>query len=155
FSGLLKTRRVLRSRYGRLHVQFGETLRLEDMLPQPACGGSFSPSQRRALVQRIAQRAVHEIQQATVVTATALASTALLIHRRRGMVHDELVTLCTRLVQVLVRLGARVAPNIRDQKGVLRPDVVREAVRLLRDGRLLTQHDEGDQAIYAVPDDRR
>ncbi len=165
--GLLKTPQVLRSKYGRLYVQFGELLSFEDALaeglPETAEGNgtsadprdALSPTQRRLLVQRIAHRAGYEINRVTVVTPASLVATALLVHRRRGMAHSELVEIAGRLLEMLDALGARIAGTIRDGTGGVRDDILREAVSLFLDGKLLTRHDTGDEAIYAVPEERR
>lgn len=160
--GLLKTPQVLRSRYGRLYVQFGEILTFEELLADVLKDGggaeareALTPAKRRVLVQRIAHRVVYEINRVTVVTPAALVATALLVHRRRGMTHTELLSMSKLLLSMLDQLGARVASSIRTESGELRPDTVAEGVSLFLDGKLLTRHDTGDEAIYAIPEERR
>ncbi|MET0339713.1 MAG: 1-acyl-sn-glycerol-3-phosphate acyltransferase [Polyangiales bacterium] len=160
--GLLKTPEVLRSRYGRLYIQFGEILPfeklVEDSLGDRAGGTSrlneLDPPQRRALVQRIGHRATYEINRVTVVTPVALVSTCFMVHRRRGMSWTQLAELANLLRDVLRDLGARLAPTI-DDPGPLNERALSEAVSLLRDGKLVLQHGDGKDAVYTVPEERR
>jgi glycerol-3-phosphate O-acyltransferase len=160
--GLLKTPEVLRSRYGRLNIQFGEVLPF-DQLVQEACeisghthtaGAELGATERRNLIQRIGHRATYEINRVTVVTPVALVSTCLMAHRRRGLGRQPLEEMATLLSEVLRRLGARLAPTIADP-GPINTRALEEAVSLLRDGKLVTQHGEGKDAVYTVPEERR
>ncbi|MDB4975267.1 MAG: Glycerol-3-phosphate acyltransferase [Myxococcaceae bacterium] len=161
--GLLnKTPEVLRSRYGRLYIQFGEvmpfTQLVEDALGADAAKASrlkeLNLEDRRNLVQRIGHRSTYEINRVTVVTPAALISTCFLVHRRRGVSRAQLAELATLLRDVLRQLGARLAPTI-DNVGPINLRALEEAVSLLRDGKLITQHGEGKDAVYTVPDERR
>lgn len=159
--GLLKTPDVLRSRYGRLYIQFGEILPF-DKLVDEALGDrnkltrldELDPPTRRNLVQRIGHRSTYEINRVTVVTPAALVSTCLMVHRRRGMGWTQLAEMATLLRDVLRGMGARLAPTI-DDPGPVNARALLEAVSLLRDGKLVNQHGEGKDAVYTVPEDRR
>jgi glycerol-3-phosphate O-acyltransferase len=160
--GLLnKTPEVLRSRYGRLYIQFGEILRFDQMVAE-AMGAEanlnrlseLSPPKRRTLVQRIGHRATYEINRATVVTPVSLIAMCFMVHRRRGMAHAQLAEQATLLRDVLRNMGARLAPTIDDQ-GPINPRALHEAVSLLCDGKLVVRHGEGRDTVYTVPEDKR
>ena len=161
-SGLLnKTPEVLRSRYGRLYIQFGEILRFDQMVGEMVDGdpklsrlSELSPPKRRTLVQRIGHRATYEINRATVVTPVSLIAMCFMVHRRRGMPHALLAERTTLLRDVLRRMGARLAPTIDDQ-GQINPRALEQAVDLLCDGKLIVRHGEGRDLVYTVPEDRR
>ncbi len=118
--GLLSTANVLKGRYGRLNVQFGELLTLDGVLRElgPTNSGGdgapapLTPARRRALVTRLAYRVMNEINQVTAVTPGALVATAMLTHGRRGITHADLVRSCRRLARMLQRFGARFAPSL-------------------------------------------
>ncbi len=159
---LLKTPRVLRSRYGRLYVQFGRILDLEETLretfalaPEEPLPDRLSPAQRRRLVQRIAHEAMHEIGRVTVVTPAALAATALLTHRRRGLTEEQLLTRCEALLQVLRHTDAPLADALLGADGSLRPETLREALALFADGKLVHIHELDGERIVSVPEERR
>lgn len=158
--GLLKTREVLRSRYGRLYIHFGEIMSFDKLLEE-ALGSDaksrlneLTPDKRRHLVQRIGHRSTYEINRVTVVTPVALVSTCFMVHRRRGMSRAQLSELATMLRNVLRSMGARLAPTI-DGPGEINLRALEEAVSLLRDGKLVVQHGEGKDAVYTVPEERR
>jgi glycerol-3-phosphate O-acyltransferase len=165
--GLLNSSKVLRSRYGRLYIQFGEIIRFDDVVrevtggdsdPQ-APGRALTPPQRRTLVQRIAHQITHEIDRVTVATPAALVATALLTNRHRGIMEVDLVAEARTVLASLERLGAPLAPSILDESGQLREEAVRETIRLFLDGKLIVAHapdaSPGAGPIYGVPEERR
>jgi glycerol-3-phosphate O-acyltransferase len=160
--GLLKTPEVLRSRYGRLYIQFGEVMRFDKLVEESleisgkrsADVAELAPEERRNLVQRIGHRATYEINRVTVVTPAALVSSCLMTNRRRGISRAHLDEITTQLRDVLKRLGARLAPTL-DNEGPINTRALDEAIALLRDGKLVTQHGEGRDAVYTVPEERR
>jgi len=174
--GLLKTTRVLRGRYGRLNIQFGEILSLRDIRQNgdpsaPNDQGVLPPAKRRALVTRLAHRVMAEINRATAVTPGAVVATALLNHRQRGLSHGELVATCERLTKVLRRLGARISDSLVGPDGELREEAVRDAALLFLEADMIVATVPGQGAglaqrrrakiytgpdvVYVVPDDKR
>jgi glycerol-3-phosphate O-acyltransferase len=164
-SGLLKTSGVLRSKNGRLYVQFGEVLAFEDLVREMATEaaaagakreGGFSPRQRRALIQRLAHRVTYRINEVTDVTPAALVASALLVHPRKGMTRGELHAMAELLLCTLRREGARIAGTIFAEGGGLRKETLDEAVALCVDARLIIAHEDlGDETIYTIPEERR
>ena len=161
---LLKTPEILRSRYGRLYVQFGEILEFDDALSEvvaerregePGTRADLRPPERRALIQRIAHRVVYETNRVTVVTPAALLASTLLSHRKRGMAHDALMTRARTMTVTLKRMGARFANSLLDDDGELREGAIVEATRLFIDGKLIARDGAEKDAIYRVPDERR
>jgi glycerol-3-phosphate O-acyltransferase len=176
--GLLKTTRVLRGRYGRLNIQFGEILSLHDIRQNGdrsagATNGAIAPTpaKRRALVTRLAHRVMAEINRATAVTPGAVVATALLNHRRRGLSHGELVATSSRLIRMLKRLGARISDWLVDANGELREESIRDAAQLFMEAEMIVATVPGEGAgaalrkrakiytgsdvVYVVPDDKR
>jgi glycerol-3-phosphate O-acyltransferase len=176
--GLLRAPRVLRSRYGRLYLQFGEVFDLETLrreaagldaepgsAPTSESLAPLSPARRRALVQRIAHRITYEINRVTLVTPAALLATVLLAHRKRGISRADLLVRAEEVVTVFRRLGAEVARAVTDRAGKLRPDTLDEALALFLDARLIataadrTEARRGkgapEERIYTVPEPRR
>jgi glycerol-3-phosphate O-acyltransferase len=172
-AALLKVGAVLREKYGRPNVQFGQVLELGELLG--AMGGRLGeplpPPRRRALVNRLAHRVMSEINRVTAVTPGSLVATVLLCHGRRGLPHAELVDHCRRLVRLFARMGARATPSLARAPGDLRENAVREAAQLFVRAGLVVEHVPGDtltrgakkrariytgdDVIYTVPDDQR
>ncbi len=159
---LLKTPRVLRSRYGRLYVQFGRILDLEEVLretlaisPEEPLPARLSPAQRRQVVQHIAHEAMHEIGRVTVVTPAALAATALLTHRRRGLTEAQFLERCDVLLSVLQGSDAPIAETLLGRDSSPRAQSLREALALFADGKLVQIHELDGERIVTVPEERR
>ncbi|MEO0322639.1 MAG: 1-acyl-sn-glycerol-3-phosphate acyltransferase [Myxococcota bacterium] len=165
--GLLRTSNVLRSKYGRLYVQFGAVMSFDRLLEraltdeqgQLKAREALTPGERRTLVQNLAHRVTYQIDRVTVVTPAALAATALLVHRRRGIGERQLHARAAQLLASLERFGARIASPIQDEEGRLRPETLDKAVELFVDGGLVRRHEasakDAADAIYRVPDPRR
>src|SRR5690554_4712716 len=161
--GLLKSTTILRSRYGRLYVQFGEVLSFDELVQEARLEhgldrhgtDKLSPAARRTLVQRIAHRVTYEINAVTVVTPAALVASALFAHRRRGMRRSDLEAMCVRLLGKLEREGARIATTISDAPGTVRKEMIDEALELFLDAKLIQRHEAGEETIYSILDERR
>lgn len=96
--GLFSTASLMAGRYGRLNVQFGELLTLENVLREFDANATkqtlatLTPARRRAVITRLAYRVMKtRFHRVTAVTPASLVATILLAHDRRGLSHDELV----------------------------------------------------------------
>jgi len=168
-AGLLGSAGVLKSRYGRINLQFGQILTLEHIrsdLGLPA--GSLSPAKQRAMVTRLGNRVMDEINRVTAVTPGALTALALLSYHRRGQPHEKLLVRCERLLGTLRKLGARTIPALTNPGGELRAEAIREAAQMFADGEMVevrypaevgtknvTKPRAGRGAIYTIPEDKR
>src|SRR4029079_11080789 len=99
--------------------------------------GPLSPAKQRAMVTRLGNRVMDEINRVTAVTPGALTALALLSYHRRGQPHEKLLVRCERLLATLRRLGARTTPGLTSSGGELRSDAIREAAQMFADGELL------------------
>lgn len=152
--GLMGTPKLLRSKYGRLYVHFGEILTLGEALGDQS-PEELTPPKRRALVQDIAHETLRRIDQVTVVTPAAMVATALLVHRRRGIRIGELRERIAMLMEALDDAGARIAGPLTDAEGALRQDTLEETLALFVDAGLVEEHETGGETIYRVPGRRR
>ena len=153
---LLRTPKVLSARYGRVHINFGEVIDLGVFVASrgfdPQTGAE---AKRRDLVAKLAHQIVWRIDQATVVTVSALLAAALLSSTRRGMERERLLDVLGRLCRHLEAAGARFASVVREPSGALRLDSVDEGMALLAKAGLVSVFGSGDDAIYQVPPQRR
>lgn len=173
--GLLGSADVLARRYGRLSVQFGELVTLEGVLKEldPSATREslerLTPARRRAIVTRLAYRVMNEINRVTAVTPGSLVASALLVHGKRGVSHDELIALSVRIAKILHRFGARFSPSLAHPKepGRVRLEALVEALDLfIKAGHAIAKLPGATgnkdslsgpraDAIYLVPDDAR
>ncbi len=159
---LIKSSSILRSKWGRLYVQFGTIIDFDEFLEstrrRSAPGSTtkeLSPNQQRAAVQSLAHKVMYSINEVTVVTPAALVATALLSHKKRGMTKSALIATCEDLLSTLATMGARIAHQLRIGDGRIREDTIEEALGLFIDARLIVAHDTGPEPIYTIDSERR
>lgn len=161
---LLSSTSVLRSRYGRVYVDFDEPISLRVFAaargyelksrPELQDSGSDEPSPAaRALVNQLGRRITFGINQVTRVTPTSVAALALLAVARRGMAENELQARVERLLGLIEELGARRSAALDP---ATRRAAIREALgRFAVDG-LVEMHPTADgETIYRVGEDGR
>jgi glycerol-3-phosphate O-acyltransferase len=173
-AGLLRSRGVLGHRYGRINLQFGEFLTLGQVRAELGlgCDEPLRPAKRRAVVSRLGNWVMDEINRITAVTPGALTAMVLLSHPQRGLSHEELVKRASRLLELLRRSKARLTPPTATSAGTLRPEAIREALQLFVDGDMVESHataeletgrdrlhkkhlPAGPGTFYTVPDAKR
>ncbi|MGB5810691.1 MAG: 1-acyl-sn-glycerol-3-phosphate acyltransferase [Polyangiales bacterium] len=160
---LIKSSSILRSKWGRLYVQFGEIIDFDDFVRSTLRRSDsslqslddLSPAERRAAVRALAHKVMYSINEVTVVTPAALVATALLSHRKRGMTKSGLLETCQDLLLTLSSMGARIAHQLRIGEERIREDTIEEALRLFLDARLIVTHDTGPEPIYTIDSERR
>jgi glycerol-3-phosphate O-acyltransferase len=138
-AGLLKSRDLLRHRYGRISLQIGQLLSLEEIGKELGVrtDAPLSPPKRRSLVTRLGNRVMDEINRVTAVTPGSLVALVLLTHRAGALSHVELVERAERLLAIMERLGARTSPALRTASGALSLDSLRESLQMFADTELV------------------
>ncbi|MGB8329489.1 MAG: 1-acyl-sn-glycerol-3-phosphate acyltransferase [Polyangiales bacterium] len=155
---LIKSSSILRSKWGRLYVQFGEIIDLDEFRQETAqrlSVGPVSPEDKRNAVRALAHKVMYSINEVTVVTPAALVAIALLSHQKRGMTRTSLLSACRDLLATLEVMGARIAHQLRIGEERLREDTIDEALRLFLDARLIVAHDTGPEPIYTIDSEHR
>ena len=160
---LIKSSSILRSKWGRLYVQFGEIIDFDEFQAETIerSGGELSsmdditPEQQRNAVRALAHKVMYSINEVTVVTPAALVSMALLSHQKRGMTRAALLSACEDLLATLDTMHARIAHQLRIGEGRIREDTIDEALHLFLDARLIIAHDTGPEPIYTIHSERR
>lgn len=155
---LLESRKVLRSRYGRVYVQFGEILDFDELLTRArkdpsSTSREITPPERRQLVQLIAREVSFEMQNATVVTPASILALALLSSSARGMRVRDVTERAGVFLERLRELGAVIAPTLLEE-GPVRQAALAEAIELLVSAKLLTLAGKTER-IITVADGRR
>lgn len=152
---LVSARRVLRSRYGRVYVDFDQPISMRAFAASR--GVDVTPVQtddaRRALVEQLAHRIANGIGAVTRVTPTGIASVVLLATTRRGMTERDLGRRAERMIELLGAIGARMSSALQKDT---RQDALREALgRLAGDGLLGMTPAADGETIYQLTDSGR
>jgi len=164
---VLKAGRVLTSRFGRLNFQVHKPYDLREALAELGATKRSDEPTRNAAINQLAFRVVREISQLSLVTPTALVSTALLVTGRRTVDRRVVDRICQWLLERLRSNGARIsraliAPQTAEGAEVteaellqVRADGLEKALQLAaRDG-LIQIGGPRDESSYHVPDERR
>jgi glycerol-3-phosphate O-acyltransferase len=163
--GLVRSVEAMVGRYGRLSIQFGRAISLDQALHDPESESGDAPStshvRRRALIARLGYQVMNEINAATAVAPGSLVAMALLAHNQRGLPHADLLATCERLARTLRRCGARFSPSLlaapppahddASARPRMRSAPLREAVELFVRAGHVEARRVGDDVIYVVP----
>lgn len=99
---LIKARRVLRNRYGRIFVRVGEPLRASEINAQAGPGDPERPT----VVKEAGEQVVHQIGQVVTVLPTSVVAVALIAHERAAITEADLHDRVHRMVAWLARKHA-------------------------------------------------
>jgi glycerol-3-phosphate O-acyltransferase len=165
---LLSTTKVLRSRYGRVYVDFDEPISLRvfaasraiEIKAKPEIHGGGSDDSgvesnaiTRSLVNQLGHRIVYGINRVTRATPTSVAALVMLSRARRGMAEEELYARADRFIGFLTELGARLSATLEPET---RRAAIREAIgRLAADGLVLMVPSPDGETIIRVEDEGR
>lgn len=155
---LLSAREVLQHRYGRINLQFGNLLTIEDVCRELGIAREdlTRPAKRRAFVTRLGNRVMDEVNRVTAVTPGALTALALLGGPADAQPESDIILFCERALTVLSRLGARVTSPTTLGPGKLRVASIREALQMFVEADLARARAvPGGTKIYSVVDERR
>tara|TARA_B100001964_G_scaffold242062_1_gene315902 strand:- start:436 stop:1893 length:1458 start_codon:yes stop_codon:yes gene_type:complete len=156
---LLQTAGVLRSKFGRLHLQFGDPISLADFaasenLPQSRTDEDDELWRRGT--QRLGFRILHNISKACTVTPTTVVAAVLLSHQGRGLSQTKLLENSRAILEYLDDALARFSAPLRHPK--TRDAAVLEAIEQLIDDDTVAVQRAGridSEPIYYVEEDKR
>lgn len=157
---LLSATSVLRSKYGRVYVDFAEPISLRVFaasrgieLKGPGDPEAEPGPEKKQLVTQLGHRIVNGINQVTRVTPTAIAALVLLAQPRRGLAEAELHRLADRSLEFLTPLGVRLSAALSPET---RKAALREALgRFAAEGNLAMIPAPDGETIYQVNDEGR
>ncbi len=151
FRGLLRTRRVLKKKYGRVYLQFAPPLSVRDYLKAKQIDlAGMDGLRRRGLVEDLALRVSYAINEVTTVTPSALAATVLLNHAKRGIALSELTKRASFLLRLLEDVGARKSLVLENL-----PWAMDEALQGFAGDKLVQRWDDPGGPIFTLDDNKR
>ena len=182
---MIKASRALTSKYGRMYVQFAEPLSLRAFLDEKGVPDEeVLPRDREAdLVKRLGYRIMDGMVAASIVSPSALVSTVLLSHLKRGISRSNLLVRIGWLIDFLGRRGAALSKTVRTAMAARRAllerptdeggsilardmrraqaigaavdDVIEETIGLFVRNHSIQVRNFGDELVYQVVPDRR
>ncbi|MGO9139089.1 MAG: 1-acyl-sn-glycerol-3-phosphate acyltransferase [Syntrophales bacterium] len=155
-SDVIKSRRFLRKRYGRVYVNIGEPTFLKSYLSsQEKSFGDMSMEERQSLYRKISYEITLEINRVSVVTPISLVASALLCHDRRGISHDDLTAVLNSFYDYLSHKKVNFAATL-----VHKEKAFVDALNLFADSGIISkmgeeEPDELEEIVYSLEDDNR
>lgn len=141
---LIRTVRSIGSRYGDIHLRFGEPLPLSDFLEQ---GKAVAPID----VQKTAFEVSTRINEVTPITPTALVTIALLIGEGRAFTLDELRE---QIAELCAYASARSIPLTERVESKNDKQIV-SILQRLDDHGIAATFDAGPQTVYMIGSEQR
>jgi len=115
FRQMLKAKNILRNRYGRVHLNFGQPMALSDVVAeQDLTGAVLSSKQQNILCRTIGARVMHAIDAQTMVTPQSLVAGALLAGGREVVFREELDFRVNAAMDLFCAQGACLSENLAD-----------------------------------------
>jgi glycerol-3-phosphate O-acyltransferase len=119
---VLKARKFLKKRYGKIYVQFHEPLSLKEILNQQGTSlAEMEPKDKNAFCRNLGHRMINSINRKTVVTPHGLVASALLNFAKKRFPYDHLKSQVDTYLKYLNAQGAALTDTlIIDQDHAIR-----------------------------------
>jgi len=151
FWGLLKSRKFLKKKYGRVYIQFGEPLSVREHLQDRRVEyARLGEGGRKRVAEELALRTAFSINQVTTVTPSALVATVLLNHARRGITREEVHRRASFLFSLLQDLEARTSPTLLNLRWA-----VDEALGVFAADKAVQPWEDAEGTIYTLEEGQR
>lgn len=112
-SNLIKTTKVLISKYGQLYTSFGQPVDLQDYFPNEPLATPMDEKQCSEAVERLGLDIVQQINRASTITISALLSTALLNAETENIDLQRLRTDAAFILSILLERESRISPTLK------------------------------------------
>ena len=146
FRWFVKAVSMMNRRYGRIHVDFGEPLRLSETLERYGAAEEPDPEDVALEIQKLAFEVAVRINRVTPITPISLVTFALLQTPDTALTVDETVA---ALDGVQDHVEARGLP-VTERVPLDDPSTVRAALDALVEHGVVTRFDDGPDAVYGI-----
>ena len=157
-SDVIKSRKLLRKRYGRVYMNIGEPIFLKSYLAsQEKTFDDMTLAERQRLYRKIGNEVVLRINHVSVVTPFSLVASGLLCHDRRGISHDDLMEVLRLFYDYLTNRGVSMAETLFH-----REKAIGDALALFDQSEVISKMgkeedelDEMEEIVYSLEDNKR
>ncbi len=153
---VIRSRKVVKKRYGHVYVNIGEPILLNDYMRQQAVAyDALDEEARQAFYRKISYEIALAINQVSVITPNALAAAAFLVHDRTGIRRDRWRATVDSLRQYLAYRQAPFSTSF--DRG---ENAIEDAVDIFVRDQLITVDDAihdpaGRETIYSLQGEKR
>ena len=152
---LVRARRFLKKRYGRVYVQFAEPMSLQQYLTRYRNGAdNLHPKERHAMYRDFAYRIINSINQASLVTPQALAASALLTSSRHGISMAEFQEVCRTFYDYLTAREITCSESLHNYDKII-GETLSELERGKLVGKLKDEDDDLEEEVFTMEDSKR
>ena len=146
FRQLMKTRRFLKTRYGKIYIRFDHPFSLRDYL-------SRTDESEKDTDMKLANHLIRSINAVSLVTPLSLVATAILVNHRKGFLLSELLDTTDTLMDFLKEYNIPRADTLADPSRA-----VQETLSLLIRWKilnLLEDTDQEEEVFYYVDEEKK
>ncbi|HBD08501.1 MAG TPA: hypothetical protein DCZ69_09585 [Syntrophobacteraceae bacterium] len=152
---LIRARRFLKKRYGRVYVQFAEPMSLRQYIERHNLDLDKLPSrERHAMYRDFAYRIINAINQASLVTPHALVASALLTTSSLGISMAEFQKICRTFHDYLATRNVQFSRTIKNYSTAI-DDTLRTLEKAKLVGKLKDEDDDLEEEVFSLEDDNR
>jgi len=152
---LLRARRFLKKRYGKVYVQFAEPMSLRRHLERQRLDlDQLRPRERHAMYRDFAYRIINSINQTSLVTPYALVASALLTTSKVGISKAEFQQICQLYYDYLVLGDVPLSRTFKNYQLVIE-DTLRDLDKSKLVGKLKDEDDDLEEEVFALEDNKR
>lgn len=152
---LVRARRFLKKRYGRVYVQFAEPISYQRYIERRNLELSrLRPRDRHAMYRDFAYRIINSINQASLVTPHALVAAALLSASHGGVSMGEFQEVCRMFHDYLTDHRTRLSNTLRNYDLIVN-ETLSDFERSKVIGKLKDEDDDLEEEVYTIDDGKR
>ncbi len=150
--GVFKSRSLIKRRYGRIYVNFGEPVSTREYVEALSDENTESEDLQKVTVQSLAESIIQSINRNQVVTPFSLMAAALLTSPHKAISYSELLNALALFYQYLEEAGARFAETLDNFTRATQDVIACYQHRNLID---VEEGEETEEALFALPEDNR
>ncbi len=111
--GVIKARKFLSKRYGKIYIQFHEPISMNELLDKMGTPlADMKPKEQNALCRNLGYRIINAINRSAVVTAYGLVAGAILNCSRERFSYDQIMSIVETYMQHLATQDAKLADTL-------------------------------------------
>jgi glycerol-3-phosphate O-acyltransferase len=111
--GVIKARKFLKKRYGKIYIEFNEPILMNELLEKFGTPlQEMKPKDQNALCRNLGYRVINAINRAAVVTAYGLVASAILNCSRDRFSYDQMMSIVETYLNHLTTQNAKLADTL-------------------------------------------